>query len=266
MFLSCLQINIGNDPNRPQPGRDWLRNLYHVHQRLCMAFPSDPRKERDPDFLAPYAPEDFGLVKDHEQVHVPRKENAGFLFRIDPHAGGGVGILVQSIVKPDWDYAFHNARYLISDTPMLKPFNPKFEMNQSLEFRLVANPTMKFDTLTKKERMKYTKEEFKKIEGRNGKRLPVPACQLYDWLSRKAAVAGFSITKDSINIQTGYIYIQKRDEKMKRLRSVRYDGILKVINPDSFEKTLSAGIGPAKAFGFGLLSVAPAARRQSCSG
>ena len=52
MFLSCLLIDIGDNPDRPRPGRIWLRNLYHVHQRLCMAFPSDPRKTDDRDFLA----------------------------------------------------------------------------------------------------------------------------------------------------------------------------------------------------------------------
>ncbi len=42
MYLSSLLIDVGDNPDRPRPGRLWLRNLYHVHQRLCMAFPSDP--------------------------------------------------------------------------------------------------------------------------------------------------------------------------------------------------------------------------------
>lgn len=108
MFLSRLIINIGDDPHHP--GRLWLRNLYHVHQRLCMAFPSDPRKERDPEFLAPYAPDDF-----IEQVHRRRDPDSGFLFRADPHSNGRAVIIVQSgAVKPDWDYAFHNAGYLLA--------------------------------------------------------------------------------------------------------------------------------------------------------
>lgn len=39
--------------------------------------------------------------------------------------------------------------------------------------------------------------------------------------------------------------------------SVRFDGVLTVTDPDTFRQTVAAGIGPAKAFGFGLLSVAP---------
>ena len=50
MYLSCLLIDVGDDPDRPRPGRTWLRNIYHVHQRLCMAFPSRERMEADPPF------------------------------------------------------------------------------------------------------------------------------------------------------------------------------------------------------------------------
>ena len=46
VYLSRLMIDIGNDPTRERPGRLWLRNLYHVHQRLCMAFPSAATKIR----------------------------------------------------------------------------------------------------------------------------------------------------------------------------------------------------------------------------
>ncbi|MEW6230411.1 MAG: type I-E CRISPR-associated protein Cas6/Cse3/CasE, partial [Bacillota bacterium] len=47
------------------------------------------------------------------------------------------------------------------------------------------------------------------------------------------------------------------DDHGKKLRSVRYDGVLRVKDPTLFKKALFGGIGPGKAFGFGLLSVAP---------
>ncbi len=101
MFLSLLEIDVGDNPDRPRPGRNWLRNLYHVHQRLCMAFPSAARKADDPDFLKPYRPEDFPEQRHIadarakavataalRHVHAPRGENRGFLFRIDPRPAG----------------------------------------------------------------------------------------------------------------------------------------------------------------------------------
>ena len=40
--------------------------------------------------------------------------------------------------------------------------------------------------------------------------------------------------------------------------AVRFDGLLAVTDPALFRNTLQTGIGSAKAFGFGLLSLAPA--------
>jgi CRISPR system Cascade subunit CasE len=244
MFLSYLLIDVGEDPDRPRPGRLWLRNLYHVHQRLCMAFPSESRKSEDQDFLKPYKPDDFA----QGHVHTPRDADAGFLFRIDPQPGGGVVILVQSALKPDWAYAFHNADYLLAAPPQVKPFNLHFELNQRLRFRLVANPTRKIDTKSGPDGQR-----------RNGKRVPVPADKFDEWLTSRAAPAGFSV-EGLIGVQAGYLYAKDNkaaNGKGQRLRSVRYDGVLKVTDPARFQETLLKGVGPGKAFGFGLLSVPP---------
>jgi CRISPR system Cascade subunit CasE len=90
----------------------------------------------------------------------------------------------------------------------------------------------------------------------------VPTDQLIDWLVdwrvRPDELPGFSISKDSTTLQAGYIYVNKGgNDGGQRLCSVRYEGILEVTDPDRFRNTLLRGIGPGKAFGFGLLSVAP---------
>lgn len=243
MFLSLLGVNIGNDPDRPRPGRLWLRNLYHVHQRLCMAFPSPERKSGDTHFLQPFKAEDFG----QNQVHVARGTDSGFLFRVDPQSGGSIVILVQSAIKPDWEYAFHNAEYLLAAPPQVKVFDPRFSKGQYLRFRLMANPTRKIGTKSSQDGKKQ-----------NGKRVPVRTDQFIDWLVRRAELAGFSIDRELISIQPAYVYINKQPNGHgHRLRSVRYDGTLKVIDPASFRRILCQGIGPGKAFGFGLLSIAP---------
>lgn len=298
MYLSCLLIDVGEDPDRPRPGRLWLRNLYHVHQRLCMAFPSASRKSEDTDFLKPYKPEDFA----QGHVHTPRNADAGFLFRVDPKPGGRVVILVQSAMKPDWEYAFGlikdavddhgrpigNAGFLLAAGPEVKPFDPCFADGQSLRFRLVANPTRRLS----KNSLHSSGEPVKKGIG---KRVPVPTDKLEEWLSRwveewptrqERKPPGFRVERLS-SVQAGYIHVNKpwngapcarcggqmREETKTeeivceqckwrvrplrdRLRSARYDGILKITDPAHFQGTLVQGIGPGKAFGFGLLSVA----------
>jgi len=249
MYHSTLLVNVGDNPDQPRPGRLWLRNAYRVHQRLCMAFQTEAKKKADPDFLNPYNPtKDL----DQQQVHVPRydpKRNvtAGFLYRIDPHPGGSVAIVVQSTQRPDWNYAFHNAPSLLAADPEVKPFNPEFSKEQLLRFRLQANPTKKIVAMTERGEIK-----------RNGKRIPVKYDELNDWLTRHATAGGFSLDEESIGVQTGYVYINDSHEgKGRRVFSTRYEGTLTVTDPERFYQTITGGIGPSKCFGFGLLSVAP---------
>jgi CRISPR system Cascade subunit CasE len=271
MYLSSLLIDVGDNPDRPRPGRWWLRNLYHVHQRLCMAFPSAFQQADDEDFLKPFKPGEFGI----NQVHVKREKDSGFLFRIDPRPPGRVVILVQSAMEPDWNYAFHNARHLLAGPPQVKSFQPRFTKGQRLRFRLVANPTRKIDTKSGPDGQK-----------RNGIRIPVPSAseiadwrlknpakdarifidfRLFEWLACRAEEKGFIVEEEPTTIHPGYIYVNKKkkpDDKGQRLRTVRYDGILQVIDPDGLRKTVIQGLGPGKAYGLGLLSLAPAAGRS----
>lgn len=242
MYLSSLLIDIGDNPDRPRPGRLWLRNVYRVHQRLCMAFPSKTRLSEDRDFLMPFRSEDFAC----NPVHAPRGVDAGFLFRIDPQLGGRAVILVQSALKPDWDYAFRNAGHLLAAPPEPRAFAPRFAAGQLFRFRLMANPTRKVETKTGPDGRR-----------RNGKRVPVFAHQLLDWLARRAERAGFALDADSVTVQAGYVYVGKAGNGAgERLRSARYDGTLRITNVARFGDALAGGIGPAKGYGFGLLSVA----------
>lgn len=277
MYLSRLRVEVGPDSAREYPGQRWLRNIYHVHQRLCMAFPSA-------------APRPEGTDGDH--VHVRRGPDAGFLFRIDPGHDGRPVILVQSALKPAWECAFYNAsHFLVDPGPNRDPWEvkvlaPHFEVNKRFYFRLLANPTKKIDTIRQEERQRHTREQLKQIEGRNGRRVPVPSSEelsawrqknpagderafislrLLDWIERKAEPSGFSL--ENVAVQPGYAYFKKPEAQEKqqrerqredtgRRRSVRYDGVLVVTDPARFRETLIRGIGSGKAFGFGLLSVA----------
>jgi CRISPR system Cascade subunit CasE len=286
-----LLVDVGDNPDRPRPGRIWLRNVYHVHQRLCMAFPSQRQREYDPLFLRPYQPCAFSdarptrcaidldvkaqvlpcaVLATEPAVDVPRDTDHNFLFRIDPKAGNRAVILVQSALQPDWDYAFQNADYLLAAPPSVpQPLPLSFEAGMRLRFRLLANPVRKVSERSVDGDGKPIGEKW------IGKRVPVPATgeDLRHWLERRAE-PGWSAPKNSekqqfapgfrlievFNVQPGYVYFNKTHEATKgqRLRSARFDGTLEVTDPGRFRDTLIRGIGSGKAFGFGLLSVAPA--------
>lgn len=250
MYWSWLLINVGNNPDRPRPGRSWLGNRYHVHQRLCMAFPSATRKARDEDFLQPFRASEFG----NGQVHVKRATDSGFLFRIDPLPNGRAMIMVQSATEPDWGYAFRNACHLLAAPPQVQSFDLQFWKGQLLRFSLAANPTRRL-----------SKHSPDVGEGSIGKRVPVQTGQLVDWLARRADSGGFTIEQQTIATQLGYVFMSKGG-KGQRLFSVLFDGVLRVADGDAFRETVISGIGSGKAFGFGLLLIARANTRGAESG
>jgi CRISPR system Cascade subunit CasE len=261
MYLSSLRIDLGASGGSPTIGGRWLSNRYRVHQRLCMAFPSEQRLITDPDFLAPFAPQDFPMVRagsdqrsgvagteDLAQVHAPRTVRDGFLFRIDP-SHEGAQIIVQSAVVPNWSYAFANFRGVLACEPKVCEYVPDFAAGQRLQFRLEANPTRKIDTKSASDKAR-----------RHGRRVPVAADACIDWLQRFEVAAGFKLDPQAVRLEFGLVRARKSSDKDDGVSyaSARFDGILAVTDPHGFSQRLLGGFGSAKAYGFGLMSVIPA--------
>ena len=202
----------------------------------------NPRSRRTQrELAAPYEmhravmsgfPEDLG---DDERI----------LFRVDVDRHTGVPtVLVQSRRPADWSELEAADGHLLAPHFLGKP-NPvqkQSELNvaagQRLAFRLRANPSFKRDG----QRLACLREEDQRA-----------------WLDRKADDSGFRVLSLLV-IPEGMVTPEKHSaEASHRMSvcSVRFDGLLVVTDSETFRDTLAAGIGPAKAFGFGLLSVAP---------
>jgi CRISPR system Cascade subunit CasE len=155
------------------------------------------------------------------------------LFRVDePPDNRSIPVLVQSSTKPDWTYLDTVSGYLW-DPPLTKPFAPVFATGQQLAFRLRANPTVK----------------------RDGKRLGLYKDEeCLNWLTRKAGESGFTIIR--VAATPAEKRVCRHDKGAATLSSVRFDGALIVSDPERLAETLRSGIGAAKGFGFGLLSLA----------
>jgi len=167
------------------------------------------------------------------------------LFRVDVDRHTGIPtVLVQSQQPADWSALQAADGYLLASDSLGKP-NPaqkQFELSvaagQRLAFRLRANPSFKRDG----RRLAWLREEDQRA-----------------WLDRKAEAGGFRVLSLLV-IPEGMVTSEKHSvEASHRMSvySVRFDGLLMVTDSEKFRDTLAAGIGPAKAFGFGLLSVAP---------
>jgi len=163
------------------------------------------------------------------------------LYRLDVDRNGGTSLLVQSEKTPEWEKASMLKECLLEPAEWRSYF-PGCRTGQDLYFRLRANPAVK-----------------KQGEGRkNGYRLGLlrEEDQLA-WLQRKAQEGGFAL----LNCQTvpeGVVHSEegRRDGKLTHY-AVRFEGVLRVVDPDAFVETIASGIGPGKGFGFGLLSIAP---------
>jgi CRISPR system Cascade subunit CasE len=110
----------------------------------------------------------------------------------------------------------------------------------SFLFRLKANTTRKILTKSGADGARN-----------NGKRVPVRGeVERHAWLSRHALASGFKF---------GDVRITELGAKGRpggvRLAGAVFDGALQVEDAARFVAALAEGVGPAKAYGFGLLSI-----------
>lgn len=194
----------------------------------------------------------------------------GVLYRLETNPRTGqVILLLQSGVAPDWSRL--EPGYL-ADTagegnPMCKSVDEQYGRlapGMRLAFRLRANPTRKIDTRSGPDG-----------ERRNGRRVELRREEeQLDWLRRKGADCGFDVVEARARPAPGSRAARPGEQTgtrstqgeagVERARltfaAVLFEGELEVRDVARFRVALAKGIGPAKAYGFGLLSVAPAGR------
>ncbi|MCP9495169.1 MAG: type I-E CRISPR-associated protein Cas6/Cse3/CasE [Pyrinomonadaceae bacterium MAG19_C2-C3] len=238
IFISMLRL----DPMSRRVQTE-LSRCYEMHRTLCHAFPN--------------------LSGDEWTA-------ARVLFRVDDD-GGSLKLLVQSKHEPDWHAFSHHlngARYLLA-TPQVKEWEPQFRTSQTLRFRLLANPTFR----------------PKKNDGSDGERRGLyREAERLDWLARQSTRCGFALPQSRTTLRRNGVPLIFRgrphdeltldlptcqvidlndgrrfpsSDRKIQFSAARFDGVLQVTDVELFRHALENGIGAAKGFGFGLLSVAP---------
>ncbi len=229
MFLSKLIVNLRNGAVR----RD-LTRPYEMHRTLMNSY------------------------------RYPRVRNrCDLLFRVEPSRVGPPVVLVQTREEPDWSDL--SGGYLVG-TAESRPLDLAVTPGRRLRFRLRANPTKR--VAAKDERLGGVMA---------GKRVGlVTEAEQIRWLLRKAEAGGFRVPGGWVeardpdggaprllpNFRVDVI-AEGRDHNDKpdhggEFVAVRFEGVLEVTDPAALRATVAAGVGSGKAFGFGLLSLAPA--------
>lgn len=165
-----------------------------------------------------------------------------FLTRLDQHREGFRLLVVSPVqpARPDWCPPGPESwkTILISDT---------YFSHGRYAFQLCANTTRK-----------VTKLAADGTPTKNGMRVPLRKREEFlEWIERKGEQGGFVVDQATLRtFSRGREYFEKSGQHGLHT-AVEFQGMLTVTDPARFHETFTRGIGSAKAFGFGLLVIAP---------
>ncbi|HEX6498468.1 MAG TPA: type I-E CRISPR-associated protein Cas6/Cse3/CasE [Micromonosporaceae bacterium] len=220
MFLTRFQIN---------PARRGARKLLSSPQAMHAAVRAA-----------------FAATEDHEQG------GTRTLWRLDTVAPATVYLYIVSPGRPDLTHLVEQAGWPTTQTWVTRSYDTllnSLRVGQQWAFRLTANPThsgRKTADSKDTQRFAYIREE-----------------EQATWLADRAPRHGFVLATQ----QDGQLNLRlhhRRTQTFKRgaadvtLASVVYDGVLEITDTHAFRRALTSGIGHAKAYGCGLLTLAPA--------
>jgi len=148
-----------------------------------------------------------------------------------------------------------------------KNYEPKISAGRQLAFSLRVNPVVtRVNGTGKKQRHDVVMDLKKQLDYQSMPKAdrPVMASLIQQagiaWLESRAEKHGFSFDPGAVQVD-GYLrhrVSKKRGGKVINFSTLDYSGLLTVADPATFKAALFRGIGPAKAFGCGLLMVRPA--------
>jgi len=240
MYLTRAYLN---------PRRDGAQRLlaspHRMHAATLASFPDQPVP----------APSDRGRV----------------LWRLDPDNPHRPVLWIVSPTRPDLTHIIETAGWPRADTPQwesrsYEPLLQRLATGQRYAFRLTANPT------------RQIKNDDSKANGApapgprpRGKRVPhATVDHQLDWLSQRAEHAGFRLLPASALLPGSGEHatqIELRERATARFRKsdterrvtiarTTYVGALEVSDADSLRRVLCQGLGHARAYGCGLLTLA----------
>jgi CRISPR system Cascade subunit CasE len=217
--------------------RRWLTDLYALHQLVMSGFPDD---------CAPDARRRFAV-----------------LFRLEEDRRQ---VLVQSAIEPRWLVSSLDVE--IDGPKPLEPLLDRVKEGEIWRFRLRANPTRRVARTATfgpdPDRGRLRPERPESV----GRRVAIRSDgERLEWLARVGRAKGFELVSSG-GAALGTLNVRVRNVGSLSIRApgrsapitievAEFEGFLRVRHRDLFTTALRDGIGPGKAFGCGLLSIAP---------
>ncbi|MBO0657264.1 type I-E CRISPR-associated protein Cas6/Cse3/CasE [Streptomyces triculaminicus] len=159
------------------------------------------------------------------------------LFRLEREQAGAV-LLIQSTLPINRNalprgYAHHLAHR------DLGPLLDWITEGRLVRYRIDANPI---------------KTTF--VRGQRGKRTPVTGAEALAWWERQAHKAGLA-NQLALDLPQPPVRGTRNNSKPILLRAMRFEGVATVTDADALRAAITVGIGQGRAYGLGLLSIAP---------
>ncbi|MFC9931716.1 type I-E CRISPR-associated protein Cas6/Cse3/CasE [Streptomyces sp. NPDC127190] len=209
------------------------------------------------------------------------------LWRLDSNTPHRAELLVLTDSRPSWSHLVDDAGWPGADggAPLIADYTPLLERiarGREFGFRLTANPVQNVPRPSRPtdQQAARLKEDADSGSRHRGFRVAHrTAAQQLQWLLTRCERHGFSIPDataappapglqtDGEDLSTGpAVTIVNRDILRFRKRpdgphvtlsTATFEGRLRVTDPDALRASLLGGIGPAKSYGQGLLTLAP---------
>jgi CRISPR system Cascade subunit CasE len=219
MHLTRFEINTAR-----RGAKKLLSSPQNVHAAVLSAFPAGTA-----------APSESGRV----------------LWRVDS-SGQGSWLFLVSPAKPDLTHLVEDVGWPSTEGWTTKDYDTlldRLEPGQRWAFRLRANPVRS----GRKTEDSTTTQRFGHLT----------SAQQLGWLTARTAGAGFEIPTGGLDqpeaavVHREVLRFDRRGAQVT-LSTATYEGALVVIDPVALRHTLTHGLGPAKGYGCGLLTLARA--------
>lgn len=178
-----------------------------------------------------------------------RTDEARTLWRLDRRSSHDIVLLISSPLRPDLTALNEECGWSTGTsgkTADYAGFLAALEIGQRWAFRLAANPVHAVADPAR--------------PGARGRRVAhVTASQQLAWLLHRSERHGFSLgeaAEPTVAVTRREMLSFKRKGKTVTVSRAQFDGVLEVTDADSLKTAIHQGIGPAKGYGLGMLTLA----------
>lgn len=195
------------------------------------------------------------------------------LWRLETPNQHQLAVLVLTESAPSWEHLIEQAGWPSTDEPqaLVKPYQPllnQVQRGRNFAFRLKANPVS-----ATKNPAAASEAQLKQLAETRPRGVRVSHRKLPDqlaWLTGRLGRCGCTVLTDTVaDVEVPAVRVTDRhrlnfsksgwrpDTPNVVLESATFEGLLRIDDPEAARQALLCGVGAGKAYGFGLLTLAP---------